>query len=105
MSAPVAVGMIAGALVIGLPLMVAAGALETRHRVANVAESAALAAADTAFGWVTGDPCDAAERVVATAGSTIESCFVAPMHVTVTVSAQAVFGTVRMSATAGVILE
>lgn len=63
-------------------------------RVSAVADTAALAAADTALGFVGGVPCDRAAQVVARAGLALTACemdgVVATVVVGATVSAFAV---------------
>ncbi|MGA7149114.1 MAG: helicase, partial [Microbacterium sp.] len=49
---------------------------------------AALAAADTASGLVSGVPCERAAEVAATAGAFVEACDVAGLIATVSVSAR-----------------
>ena len=105
MSAPVAVSIIAGSLAIGIPVVGAATSLETRHRVAGVADNAALAAADALLGWVESDPCDAALLITSSADVNLDTCLVHPASVTVTVSAHGVLGTIALTSRAGVLLD
>lgn len=74
MSAPVLLGCAAAALVLALPVVTAAGALEARQRAAGGADAAALAAADAANGWIEGDPCGLAARVAVAVEAELVSC-------------------------------
>lgn len=80
MSAPALLACAAAALCLGLPVLAASGHLEAKHRAANVADAAALAAADAASGWVAGDiePCALAEKIAVAAGASIVSCSLDP---------------------------
>lgn len=80
MSAPALIACSAAALCLGLPVLAASGHLEAKHRAANVADAAALAAADAASGWVAADvePCALAEQVAAASGASIVDCFLDP---------------------------
>lgn len=62
------------ALCLGVPVIVAAQHLESRHRAGTVADAAALAAADAASGWSDGEPCDAAAEVAQSMRSRIVTC-------------------------------
>lgn len=75
-------------VVAGMAVAVAAvgGATLTARRVAGTADAAALAAADTASGAVSGYPCDAAARVTAAAGWELTECHVNGLIATVTVA-------------------
>jgi secretion/DNA translocation related TadE-like protein len=73
-------GGVLGVAVIGVlcTLLVAiapiGGALAARQRLQGAADSAALAAADTASGRVAGSPCDAASALAAIAGASLTFC-------------------------------
>ncbi len=64
MSAPVLIVGAVAMLALGLPVMSAASALETQQRAGAAADAAALAAADAASGWIEGEPCALAARVI-----------------------------------------
>lgn len=81
-----------------LPLYVG---LATRQAVAGAADAAALAAADTAVGIVSGVPCAAAADVAAANGATLRSCDVDGLIVTVTVGRLLMGVSVTAAATAG----
>ena len=73
-SAPALLGCAAAALCLGLPVAAAATHLEASHRAAAAADSAALAAADAASGWIAGDPCTLAHAAAEAHGAEIVSC-------------------------------
>ena len=81
----VAIVGVAAAMTIGLASVGAAATFA--QRLAGAADAAALAAADTASGAVTGDPCDRADEVAGHRGAVVTACEVADLIVTVTVSA------------------
>jgi secretion/DNA translocation related TadE-like protein len=89
---------IVAVMMLVLPLY---GALAARHVVVGAADAAALAAADTASGLVPGYPCDAAARVAAVNGASLEECRVDGLVVTVTVGTEILGLAVREIATAG----
>jgi secretion/DNA translocation related TadE-like protein len=75
--------------------------LAARQSVAGAADAAALAAADTAVGIVPGVPCDAASRVAAANGASINSCHVDGLIVTVTAARMLLGVSVTATSTAG----
>ena len=81
----VAIVGVAAAMTVGLASVGAAATFA--QRLAGAADAAALAAADTAAGVVSGDPCDRAGSVAVTAGAVVTACAVTDLTVTVTVSA------------------
>jgi secretion/DNA translocation related TadE-like protein len=89
---------IVAALLLVLPVH---AALATRHSVAAAADAAALAAADTASGLIPGYPCDAAARVAAVNGASLEECALDGPVATVTVGRAVAGISLRESATAG----
>lgn len=103
MSVPVAVGCIAAILVIGGPVLVATGQLETRHRAAGAADAAALAAADAAGGWIVADPCSIAEAVAESMAAEVSDCDAVPGagDARVVVRATSALGDVEARARAG----
>lgn len=103
MSAPLLVACAATSLLLGIPVLGAATALETRHRVAAAADAAALAAADALHGWIDADPCALAAEVTAATEVSLSDCSVEPDDGVVTVRAGAatVLGVVEISARAG----
>jgi len=69
-----ALGVIAMVIVL-VSLTVALGSVLTaRHRVASAADAAALAAADTVRGLVTGFPCERAQAVAAAHALAVSAC-------------------------------
>lgn len=62
------------------------GAVLHAQRLADTADAAALAAADTASGAVTGIPCEAAATVAAAAGASVRECVVDGLVATITVA-------------------
>lgn len=103
MSAPLLIACAATTLALGLPVLAGAGALETRHRVAAAADSAVLAAADAAGGWITADPCALAAEVTAAAAVSLTECSVDESTGVATVVAEAhtVLGVIAIRARAG----
>lgn len=103
MSAPLLIACAATTLALGLPILGGASALESRHRVAAAADSAALAAADAAGGWITADPCALAVEVTLAASVSLSECSVDENTGVATVVAQAstVLGVVVIRARAG----
>ncbi|NHI17557.1 helicase [Microbacterium excoecariae] len=90
---------VAAGLAVGVAGVGAAAA--EAQRVSGVADAAALAAADAAAGYATGEPCERAARVAAAQGAVVASCGLEGM--TVTVVAEGAFGRfpVRAAARAG----
>ncbi|GAA1583389.1 helicase [Leucobacter aridicollis] len=81
MSVPIVAAMAGGAVVLALPILVAAQALVAGASAANAADAAALAAADAQFGAVAAESADACEfaAVVAEAnGAAIVECSLGP---------------------------
>lgn len=76
-------------------------ALSVRHALAGAADSAALAAADTASGLIAGYPCANAERLAAANDAHIKECAIDGRIVTVTASRHILGILVTTSATAG----
>ncbi len=103
MSAPLLIACAATTLALGLPILGGASALENRHRVAAAADSAALAAADAAGGWIAADPCALAAEVAAAASVSLSECSVDENTgvATVVVQASTVLGVVAIRARAG----
>lgn len=79
------IGVTAGVLIVGLPIIIASGQVVEKHEAMGVADSAALAAADALLGWVEEEPCAAAERVAAHSQFTVIACNLGPFDVTITV--------------------
>lgn len=102
MSAPITVALIAGSLAIGAAGLQVAAALEGSQRAASVADSAALVAADRAFGWASGDPCEGAALVAAAGGVEVTSCGVTSYAVTVSVRGVTGLGVTTNTAKAGI---
>lgn len=69
-----ALALIAVVLVLALTLIALLSAHAVRTRCAVAADSAALAAADTASGRIPGDPCGRAAEVAARHGTTLLEC-------------------------------
>ncbi|MGK0722108.1 helicase [Leucobacter sp. W1478] len=74
MSAPLLIACAATTLALGLPVIAGAAALDTRHRLAAAADSAVLAAADAAGGWIAADPCALATEVASAASVSLAEC-------------------------------
>lgn len=88
-----AVALVASVLILsGLALPLNA-ALTTRQLAANAADAAALAAADTASGLVSGYPCENAAEAARLNGATLGECTVNGLEVRVTAT-RYVFGAV-----------
>jgi secretion/DNA translocation related TadE-like protein len=79
-----AVAGFAASVAVGL-CAIAAGAVVSQ-RIAGAADAAALAAADTVSGAVSGVPCDRAARIAHVAGLRLVSCEVEGLIATVSVS-------------------
>lgn len=103
MSAPALLACGAVALALAIPVAAAAGALEARSRAAGAADTAALAAADAALGWVEADPCALAARITFAAGARLGGCTVAEAsgEARVTVVIATLFGPVEVRSRAG----
>jgi secretion/DNA translocation related TadE-like protein len=96
-----AVGIIGAVAVLTAVAVPASGALAARQAVAGAADAAALAAADTAMGVVSGDPCARAAEVAAANDAELTACEVDGYVVTVAVSRRFGGFAVGASATAG----
>ncbi len=83
---------------LALPL---AHALIVKRETVTAAESAALAAADTAVGILSGFPCQAAARVAEANGTDLDACVADGFVVTVRVRSAALGMPVLATATAG----
>ncbi|HEV7956959.1 MAG: hypothetical protein JWL94_2049 [Microbacteriaceae bacterium] len=81
-----------------LPLVIV---LDAKQRASGAADSAALAAADTAVGIRGGFPCPVAESVAAANEATVTECQVDGLVVTVRVSVPAAGFLIPSAATAG----
>lgn len=93
---------IAGGLVAAMALVLPLySALAVRQAVAGAADAAALAAADTASGLIAGYPCEAAESVAGANGTSLTSCTVDGLVVTVSASRVILGFPVSATATAG----
>ncbi|MBA8815537.1 secretion/DNA translocation related TadE-like protein [Microbacterium halimionae] len=79
-------GIVAGAAVLSVGLVTAGSAAVAGQRLASAADSAALAAADTASGAEIGVPCDRAAEVAATFGAAVSSCALDGLIATVSVT-------------------
>lgn len=86
-----------------LPVVAATNTIELQHRVAGAADAAALAAADAAAGWITGEPCEIAQRVVSAMDTELTSCEYSftTGEARVTVAAGNLLGSVESQARAG----
>lgn len=93
-----AVGVLAGCATLTIGLAAIGAAAVTGQRLAGTADAAALAAADTASGAVSGHPCARAGEIAASSGASLVSCEVDRLIATVTVSGA--FGTVVVTASA-----
>ena len=82
-----AVGVLAIAATIGVGYAAVGAASARVAHAAGVADAAALAAADTASGAVSGVPCERAAEVAARGGAAIASCVVDGLVATVEVTA------------------
>ena len=85
----VAVGIIAGLMVLLSLVTLLGAAAVTKTQAARASDLAALAAADTARGLHAGDPCTVAEQVAARNSAVLQECSVGgeyPTEVTVTVA-------------------
>ncbi|MBT1636230.1 Rv3654c family TadE-like protein [Clavibacter michiganensis] len=71
-----AVGLIGAVAALGFATMSVSALLVDRAVAAGAADSAALAAADAAAGYVSGAPCDAAEELMAPVGTELVGCAV-----------------------------
>jgi secretion/DNA translocation related TadE-like protein len=94
-------GLALAALLMGLPVVAATGVLEAKQRAAGAADSAALAAADTIFGWLDGEPCAVAAEVAAAARVALASCTINGMEVRVLTRVNTPLGSAIARARAG----
>ncbi len=103
MSAPATLVCAAAAICLGVPIIAASSHLEASHRAAGAADAAALAAADSAAGFLAGDPCDLAGAVTSAMSSELVSCELDPAlaDARVKVVADGPLGAVAASAHAG----
>lgn len=88
----VAIGIIAVLMVLLALVSVLGTAAAAKAQAVRAADLSALAAADTARGLNTGDPCSVAEQVATRNGAELENCTVGgeyPTEITVTVSHEA----------------
>ncbi len=94
-----------GALAVTAALAVGFGAVGNAAvasaRAGGSADSAALAGADIAAGFIPGDPCAGASAVARASGGSIESCTVEGTTVTVTVAIPVGVLSARATARAG----
>lgn len=107
MSVPVVVAISAGAVALALPVMFAAQTVVAGAELANAADAAALAAADTELGLLEAGgsaPCEVARAVAAANGAAIASCELGPGVAEVRVTVRAWAGPLPLtrSARAGV---
>lgn len=86
-SSVMAVGVLAVAMTACLGLGAAGAAAIHAQRLSSAADAAALAAADTLAGAVSGDPCTRAAEVAASVGVQVATCDVHVLTATVTVTA------------------
>ena len=98
MSAVMSIGTITVVGMLAFGAVAAGGAAVTAQRMSAAADAAALAGADTAAGFASGEPCDAAAHVAAAHGATVADCGV--VGTTVSVRVYAVFAGFDVSAAA-----
>lgn len=96
-----AIGVLAVTATVAAGCALAGVAAIQSARVSAVADTAALAAADTALGFVGGVPCDRAEQVVARSGLALTACEVDGVVATVAVASSAGVFAVQARARAG----
>ena len=96
-----AIGIVGGCAALMLGLAAVGAAAVAGQRLAGAADAAALAAADTASGAVSGDPCRRADEIAASSGASIAACELDGLIATVTVSGAFGALTVTASARAG----
>lgn len=101
-SAPVSIGVLIGAVVLGTVAIQATTQLEARHRADFTAENAALAAADIHFGWADGNPCELAERIAEHGRVELVECVIQTTDVLVEVRVRTLLGERLSTARAGV---
>ncbi|MEU1970899.1 Rv3654c family TadE-like protein [Microbacterium sp. NPDC019599] len=96
-----AVGVLGVCAVLTVGLGAVSAAATTGQRLSGAADAAALAAADAASGAVRGVPCERAAEIAASSGAILESCDLAGLVATVTVSTGFAGLVARASARAG----
>ncbi len=96
-----AIGVLAVTATVAAGCALAGVAAIQSARVSAVADTAALAAADTALGFVGGVPCDRAEQVVARSGLALTACEVDGVVATVVVGSSGGVFAVQARARAG----
>lgn len=101
MSVPIGWGLAAAAMLIGLPVVAATGALEARQRAAGAADAAAIAAADAVSGWLAGEPCAVAGEVAAAARVELLRCEIEGFEARVWVRASTPLGPATARSRAG----
>lgn len=101
MSAPVMVGVIAGVIVVGATTMSVTSSVEAKHRAEASAQNAALAAADSHFGWRAGDPCGLADTVARMNNTTLLTCELRELDVLISVRVRTILGERISTARAG----
>ncbi|SMH46182.1 helicase/secretion neighborhood TadE-like protein [Rathayibacter oskolensis] len=70
----VAVGVVAGTVLVTAAVLSGCGAVVGHQRAVAAADAAALAAADTASGLVSGEPCAAASGIATAGGAELTEC-------------------------------
>lgn len=100
--AALAAGVLAGTLSITLTTTAAGGALTAQESLRRAADSAALAAADTLYGFTSGEPCARAAQVSHAHRVELHECTLGATDVTVTVGRRLMGIGVEASARAGV---
>ena len=96
-----ALGLVGVTLTLGAGLVAVGGAAVHAQRVAAAADAAALAAADTAAGAVTGEPCTRARQVAAASDARLVHCALDGLVATVEVERSFAAFPVRAAARAG----
>jgi hypothetical protein len=96
-----AIGVLAVTATVSAGCVLAGTAAIQSARVSAAADTAALAAADAALGFVGGAPCERAGQVVARAGLAFAACEVDGVTVTVVVASPAGVFTVQARSRAG----
>lgn len=105
MSVPIAAALVAGAVLLGVPVLVASGVTVAGARAANAADAAALAAADALLGIAVSaeEPCGLAAEISSLHGGTVTGCNVDEtlLEARVTVAIRSGLITVTREARAG----
>ncbi|WP_188726387.1 Rv3654c family TadE-like protein [Pseudoclavibacter endophyticus] len=99
--AVLAVALIAASLAFAIALVQVFAALSAHQRVQAAADAAALAAADTLSGRVSGDPCGRATELATANGASVRSCELDGVEALVVVDLSAGWVTVSAAALAG----